>query len=225
MFNQILRFVEGVILIVLIAMIGYGGILMSNLNKASKLDWVSPTLTATPLIQSLILPGGSASKDYSLESQKNIKGIPTHLQPVIQSSLKVSIPTPTVQQAIRIQIPALNIDAPIVLGDELEQLKKGVGQHLGSANPGEIGNLVLSGHNDTYGEVFRYLDRLKSGDKIIIYTFTRSFTYIVADWTLVEPFQVEVMDPTSYESITLISCYPYLVDNQRIIVKGFLQKS
>jgi sortase A len=83
--------------------------------------------------------------------------------------------------------------------------------------------MVLTGHNDTYGEVFRYLDQLKPGDEVIVYTNSRPYTYIVDGWKLVKPEQVEVMDPTPYESITLISCYPYLVDNLRIIVTGQLQ--
>ncbi len=40
---------------------------------------------------------------------------------------------------MRIEIPALKVDAPVVQGDGWEQLKKGVAQHIGSANPGEGG--------------------------------------------------------------------------------------
>jgi sortase A len=40
---------------------------------------------------------------------------------------------------------------------------------------------------------------------------------------MVEPTQVEVMESTSSPSVTLISCYPYLVDNQRIVVTARLQ--
>jgi sortase A len=84
--------------------------------------------------------------------------------------------------------------------------------------------MVLSGHNDVYGEVFRYLDRLKAGDEITVFTFSRSYTYVVEGWVLVEPTQVEVMAQTNDEALTLISCYPYLIDTQRIIVKARLLK-
>jgi len=99
---------------------------------------------------------------------------------------------------------------------------KGVAHSPNSADPGQIGNIVLSGHNDIYGEVFRYLEELKAGDEIIVYTGQRSYTYIISGWELVEPAQVEVMAPTVNATITLISCHPYLVDNHRIIVKGSL---
>ena len=82
--------------------------------------------------------------------------------------------------------------------------------------------MVLSGHNDVFGEVFRYLDRLKPGDEITVYTQQRAYTYTVSGWELVKPTQVDVMDPTPNATITLISCYPYLIDTERIIVKGQL---
>ncbi|KAF0112014.1 MAG: Uncharacterized protein FD147_528 [Chloroflexi bacterium] len=224
MINQVLRLLEGIAIFAFLAVIGYASLTLSKLNTASKSAWNLPVLTPTALIQPLILPGGLTSSASKAASRSNTNGIPLHINPVVQSNINIRIPTPAPLHGNRIQIPALNLDAPIVQGDEEEQLKKGVGQHLGTANPGEIGNMVLSGHNDTYGEVFRYLDQLNPGNEIIIYTFTRSYTYIVEEWILVDPGQVEVMDPTPYESVTLISCYPYLVDNLRIVVKARLLK-
>ena len=138
----------------------------------------------------------------------------------------VAIPTPGPEQARSIFIPALwNDAAPVVQGDGWEQLKKGVGQHIGSANPGESGNMVLSAHNDIFGELFRDLDRLKPGDEIIIYTATREYVYRVTGMRIVEPTEVEVMNDSAKPTVTLISCYPYLVDNQRIVVFGELEGS
>jgi sortase A len=130
-----------------------------------------------------------------------------------------------IEQAIRIQVPAIGVDAPVVQGDSWEQLKKGVAQHIGTSNPGERGNVVLSGHNDIYGEVFRELDRLKSGDTIILFTSQRQYTYIITDTQMVGPTAVEVMAPTPDARVTLISCHPYLVDIHRIVVSAVLQSS
>ncbi|NOT03730.1 MAG: sortase, partial [Anaerolineales bacterium] len=47
--------------------------------------------------------------------------------------------------------------------------------------------------------------------------------YIVDRTVLVEPTAVEVMASTGSPTVTLISCYPYLVDNQRIVVFARLQ--
>jgi len=124
---------------------------------------------------------------------------------------------------VRLQVPALGVDAPVVQGDGWEQLKKGAGQHIGTPDPGENGNIVLSAHDDIFGEIFRNLDRLKPGDVIILYTNQRQYTYVVTGTQIVEPTRVEVMAPTPNSTVTLISCYPYLIDNQRIIVSAVLQ--
>jgi sortase (surface protein transpeptidase) len=58
---------------------------------------------------------------------------------------------------------------------------------------GGRGNMVLSGHNDVIG------------------------------WTLVEPNQVEILNPTPDERLSLISFYPCLIDKQRIMVKARLK--
>ena len=135
------------------------------------------------------------------------------------------LPTPSPEQAVRIQIPAISVDVPVVQGDGWEQLKKGVGQHIGTPNPGENGNIVLSAHNDVFGEIFRDLDKLKSGDNITIFTNLRTYTYVINQNRIVLPSQVEVMSPTSDAVITLISCYPYMVDNRRIVVSAVLKSN
>ncbi len=136
------------------------------------------------------------------------------------------MPLPTVESkpenAVRIVIPSIEVDAPVVEGDDWESLKLGVGHHIGSANPGERGNMVLSAQNDIYGEVFRYLSNMQLEDEIFVYTATRSYRYVVRAKRLIEPTQVEVMDPTRRPVVTLISCYPYLIDTQRIVIVGEL---
>jgi sortase A len=171
----------------------------------------------------VVLPSGHVSPQVSDVSQQNWGEVPAHLQDIARSFENLPIPTTGPEAAINIQIPAIKVDSPIFQGDNWEQLRKGVGQHLGTPNPGQTGNLVLAGHNDIYGEVFRDLDRLKPGDTIHIFTITHQYVYVVSETLIVEPTQVEVMAPTSNSIITLISCYPYLVDNKRIVVKATLQ--
>lgn len=178
-----------------------------------------PTPMATPVIGVVVLPSGHKPPINGRPPEPGEAGdIPAHLLPIINSYVPPPIPTPGPEQARRIQIPAIGIDKPIVQGDDWEQLKKGVGQHIGSGLPGQPGNLVLSAHNDIYGEIFRNLDRLKPGDEIVISTERRSYTYIVNDLDVVEPTNVDVMSPTDHSSATLISCYPYLINNKRIVV-------
>lgn len=124
--------------------------------------------------------------------------------------------------AQRLVIASIGVDAPVVAGDDWEALKNGIGQHLGSANPGESGNMVVSAHNDIYGEIFRDLDQVQRGDEVLVYTADRTFRYIVSSVERVAPTAVEVMDPTDYPALTMITCYPYLVDTQRVVVRAEL---
>jgi sortase A len=224
------RVFDGFLLIVeVLAVLGLVFVLFNGLEVIRELNQEVaqalelPTLTPTPIIKAVVLPSGHTPPNAEGGTRFNWDEIPEHLRPLVQSMAEVPIPTPGPEQANRIQIPALGVDAPIVQGDGPEQLKKGVGQNVGSANPGKAGNVVLSAHNDIYGEIFRDLDRLKPGDKIVIHTNQRAYTYVVVGSEVVEPTYVSVMDQTSDSIMTLISCYPYLVDNQRIVVQARLE--
>ena len=142
------------------------------------------------------------------------------------SSDAVALPASETQddlRPVRIVIPALDLDAIIVPGDDWEALKRGVG-HLGySANPGERGNMVLSAHNDIFGELFRYLERLEPGDEFTVYdALDRKYHYVVSSKRIVEPTEVSVVAPTSEPVATLITCHPYLVDTKRLVVQAVL---
>ena len=202
----------------------YSGMnVLRDLNKEASAAMVQPTLTPTPLVVALVLPSGHTPPNSPGGAQPNEAEIPEHLRPLVQSIANVPVPTPGPEQAVRLQIPAIQVDAPVVQGDGWEQLKKGVGQHIGSVNPGDDGNVVLSAHNDIFGELFRDLDKLKPGDEVIVFTNQRSYTYSVVQSQIVEPTKVEVLAATKDATVTLISCYPYLVDNQRIVVIARLQ--
>ncbi len=175
-----------------------------------------PAFTPTPLIMAVILPSGHTPPDASGFSQP--EEIPASLLPLMQAMPQPVVPTQGPSQARRIVIPAIDVDAKIVQGDDWEQLKQGVAQHLGTADPGQVGNLVLSAHNDIYGEIFRRLDELSPEDEIQIYTTNQVFTYVITRTRIVNKEEASVMNPTTYPSLTLISCYPYMVDNQRIVV-------
>ena len=82
--------------------------------------------------------------------------------------------------------------------------------------------MVLSAHNDIHGEIFRDLDQLEAGDLVIIFSERQSYTYVVEEVLIVKPTQVEFLESTQSSTATLISCYPYLVDNKRIVVRANL---
>jgi len=221
--DRVLLGVETLAVIGLVAVLmnGLGMLRRLNLEVAAALNPITPS--PTPLVMAVVLPSGHTPPDAQGNTAPNEAEIPAHLRPMLQSLANIPVPPSAPDQAVRIQISSINVDAPIVQGDGWEQLKKGVGQYLGSAKPGENGNVALSAHNDVYGEIFRHLDKLVPGDSIIIYTQQRQYTYIVDRTVIVEPTAVEVMASTGSPTVTLISCYPYLVDKQRIVVFARLQ--
>lgn len=120
--------------------------------------------------------------------------------------------------ARRLQIPAIGVDSAVYEGWDEATLRRGVGQRPGSPPPGEPGNLLLSAHNDIHGAIFRHLDRLQPGDALYISTENVLYTYVVRDVLVVSPESIWVTLPTAEATVTLISCYPYLLDTQRIVV-------
>jgi sortase A len=221
--DRLLLTIEFGAVVGLVALLVGATFTLRNLNRESSEALALPPLltpSATPLITPVVLPSGHTPPTSAGGAQPNYSEVPEHLRPLVEQTFfgEVAIPTPGPGNATRITIPAINVDAPVVEGTGWEQLKRGVGHYLGTANPGQTGNMVLSAHNDIFGEIFRDLDQLQDGDEIFVQTTTRSFTYVVRDTRIVEPTEVSVMDPTREPTTSLISCYPYLIDTQRIVV-------
>ncbi|MDR3575503.1 MAG: class D sortase [Anaerolineaceae bacterium] len=222
-FDRFLLLIEFIAVIGFLFILYSGFGLLQSLNKEVASALTQPTLTPTALIRAVVLPSGHTPPNSPGGVQPNDAEIPVHLRPLVQSLANIPIPTPGPQQAVRIQVPALGVDAPVVQGDGWDQLKKGVGQQIGSPDPGSKGNIVLSAHNDVFGQIFQNLDKLKPGDQIILFTSQRTYTYVVHSSQIVEPTQLDVLAPTQNPVVTLISCYPYMVDNKRIVVVADLQ--
>jgi sortase A len=177
--------------------------------------------TPTPPVQVALLPSGHTPPDSPGGPQP--EPVPAHLQHLVSSITPMPAPTPGPEHATRIRIPVIDVDAPVVEGDDWESLKRGAGHHIGSANPGERGNCVISAHNDIYGEIFRRLPDLELGDVVEVYTESQVYRYEVTQKRIIEPTEVSVLYPTSSPVLTLISCYPYGIDTHRIVVIGELQ--
>jgi sortase A len=183
-----------------------------------------PTLAPTPQIQliQVVLPGGHTPPTAPGGARFNYSEIPANLLPLVQNQINtpiISRPPPTTETALRLSIPRLNVDQTIVQGTDWDALKLGIGQLQNGANPGdEKGNVVLSAHNDIYGEYFRYLDKLTAGDEFTIRTQTQFFTYRVTHWDVYKPTDVQVLESRGSATATLISCYPYQVDDKRLVV-------
>jgi sortase A len=223
-FNKLLLVVEIAALVGLVLVLASSFLSLRELNQSVKeVLTPSPTETPRPLIDAVVLPSGHRPPTAPGGVEPNLDEIPEHLRRLVQAVTPLPLPTQGPEQPSRIVIKSIGVDAPIVQGDDWEQLKKGVGHHLRSANPGERGNMVLSAHNDVFGEIFRNLEKAELKDEILVYSGSRVFRYVATQKRVIEPTEVSVMYPTSDPTLTLITCYPYLVDNKRIVVIAELQ--
>lgn len=137
-----------------------------------------------------------------------------------------------------LRIPRLgegwNAQPPVVVeGTGVGDLKKGPGRMVDSAQPGELGNLVISGHRTTYGAPFADLDRLQPGDAVVVETRETWFTYRVTGIEIVPPSAVEVTLPVPGEPgvaptqsvMTMTTCHPRYSARQRMIVFSTLEQA
>jgi sortase A len=101
------------------------------------------------------------------------------------------------------------------------------GWHKNSALPGQGGNIVLSGHHNIKGEVFRYTIELNAGDIVTLYEGDQIFKYVVVDKFIVkdkgEPEAIrrenaKWIGPFNEERLTLVTCWPYTNNTHRAIV-------
>jgi sortase A len=155
-----------------------------------------------------------------------------------------SPPTPTALPApetpLRLVIPAIQLDAPVIPaetyyvevdGKEYQQWPTpnefAAGWHSESAPLGEPGNTVLNGHHNIYGEVFRDLVNLTTGDTIVVYGEGHVYTYMVTNrMILPERFQqidvrmnnAQWIQSSQDERLTLITCWPYESNTHRLIL-------
>lgn len=120
--------------------------------------------------------------------------------------------------SIRIIIPKIELDTMVVEGTDKADLKKGPGHMKGTAYPGENGTCVISGHRITYGAPFNQIDKLVTGDVIILETPENKYTYRVKELKVVKPTDTWVIKPTSTPTLVLTTCHPPRSARQRLVV-------
>ncbi|MFD7548324.1 class E sortase [Streptomyces sp. NPDC059816] len=133
-------------------------------------------------------------------------------------------------------IPTLDVVVPVAEGiDKKKVLDRGMVGHYaeGSLKTGmpedKTGNFAVAGHRNTHGEPFRYINRLKPGDPIVVETQDTYFVYEMASiLQQTPPSNVAVLEPIPPGSgftapgryLTLTTCTPEFTSKYRMIVWG-----
>ena len=89
------------------------------------------------------------------------------------------------------------------------------GHYVDSQLPGQVGNMALAGHRRTYGNSFRYVDRLRVGDALVVETADTWYVYRVNGSEIVRPDQSDVVAPVPHQPevrptqrlLTLTTCH------------------
>jgi len=165
---------------------------------------------------------------------------PTPLPTFTSTPTPVPSPTPTATPLpppapIQIRIPALGVSRSIVKLPRIRDRETGawtwntnalfrrgradlVGHWVGSAYPGEEGNMILAGHNYGYGYngVFVRLGSMRRGQKVyVVNSVGQTFTYTVVQveklaWRSKDfrelTQHLSFLAPGGPERVTLVSC-------------------
>jgi len=200
--------------------------------------------TATPMPQPVWTAEAQPENLSSVQpAQGQGSGVP--------SSASVSVPG-TRPPAVRLLIPRLGLDVPVVevswdvvfaagtWQSAWQTADRAAGHHRNSANPGEAGNVVISGHHNTRGEVFRQVSDIglpgaaigPGDDVILIAQDGQQYTYTVVKW---DRFQASgaseaeqrqhaaYLAPTADATLTLVTCWPYEGNTHRVVVVARLK--
>ena len=171
----------------------------------------------------------------------------TQEEPTVASAPAVPLGRPSLVRPIdqgvhpdRIEMPSIHLETDVVeLGwhparndagaifSEWDVAYNAAGWHKNSALLGQGGNVVLSGHNNVAGAVFRELDQLKKGDEAIVWSGGRRFRYLIENVMIVpEKYASQEqreenaswIKPLEDDRLTLVSCWPQDDNSHRIIV-------
>lgn len=120
----------------------------------------------------------------------------------------------------RIEIARLDVSVMVVEGTANATLRRAAGHIEGTALPGQIGNLGIAAHRDTF---FRPLRNIRAHDLITLTTPAGEYRYRVVSTKIVGPSDVAVLSSDGTEVLTLVTCYPFYFVGaapQRFIVRA-----
>jgi sortase A len=105
-----------------------------------------------------------------------------------------------------IELTRIGVTAMILEGTDDRTLRRAVGHIPGTPLPGQPGNVAIAGHRDTF---FRALRNVRQNDEINLMTLDGSYRYRVDSISVVGPEDIQVLDNSSGDILTLVTCYPF----------------
>lgn len=140
------------------------------------------------------------------------------------------------QTSGKLSIPRLNMQVPIIWSQDPanfdKDLESGVIHYPGTAMPGELGTVYISGHSSDYiwkrakfGQVFARINHLQPGDDIFVELYgldgkTYNYRYqVVGQKTYAPDDQTQFIDNSGYK-LNLSTCWPIGTTKERLVVSA-----
>jgi sortase A len=157
--------------------------------------------------QAAAKPIGATGSKAKPESQDGLAGMSHERPEVVNGRRRVT----AVQQKSGVplavlRIPGIHLEVPVLQGTDEITLNRAVGQIPGTAAPGEVGNIGIAGHRDSF---FRNLKDINRGDEIELETTSASASYVVTRILVTGPDDTTVLESSSEPMLTLVTCYPF----------------
>lgn len=121
-----------------------------------------------------------------------------------------------------ISIPDIDVELPIYLGANEENMKKGAVHLTETSYPigGENTNCVIAAHRGySKTAMFRDIEALEVGDPVYIENFREELEYEVVKTKVIAPSDIEeILIQKGKDMLTLITCHPYRHNHKRYVV-------
>ena len=105
-----------------------------------------------------------------------------------------------------LSVNRLNLEVPVFFGTDKITLNKGAGLVETNAIPGEVGNIAIAGHRDSF---FRPLQGMQIGDIVELRSENASRRFTVEEILITDALDISVLADTGDTILTLITCYPF----------------
>lgn len=125
----------------------------------------------------------------------------------------------------RLEIERIDLDIVLTQGTDTGTLQRGPGHYPSTPFPGQGGTVGIAGHRTTYLAPFREIDQIRDGDEIRVEMPYAGFTYTVEKHEVVEPEDVQVVEPVGYDRLVLTACHPLYSAAQRWVVFAKLTRT
>jgi LPXTG-site transpeptidase (sortase) family protein len=228
------------LLILVVSSVGIFGMAKQNSAKIEKSTFRYYT-KALPTFNPILPASNGSATVEPFKAESDVTPTQIQLDPkknFIDSALRPELSHPNIPT--RIVISKIKLDAPVIVTDFNYTNVEGetfgqwqapnefaAGWHPDSALLGEMGNTVINGHHNAYGEVFGKLVDLNPGDVISVYAGDREFKFIIAN-RMILPERFEDAE-TRLENarwlarsedyrLTLVTCWPKETNTHRLIL-------